>query len=46
MNMLFNSQERTLNQWVALTVKGGWKVEEVRKNGLFAHMIASPSPRS
>ncbi|KAF8965428.1 hypothetical protein BDZ97DRAFT_781639 [Flammula alnicola] len=44
MQVVFNAQERTLREMVALTLSAGWKVVKVTKSpgSLFGHMVAVP----
>jgi len=44
MQVMFNSQERTLREMVTLTLSAGWKIIRVTKTSgsLFGHMVAVP----
>ncbi|KAF9462557.1 hypothetical protein BDZ94DRAFT_1309633 [Collybia nuda] len=44
MQMMFNAQERTLREIVALTLSAGWKVVKVTRpaGSLFGHIVAVP----
>jgi hypothetical protein len=45
MQVIFNSQERTLREIVKLAFSAGWKIVKMtRGEGLFGHMIAVPVP--
>ncbi|KAH6904164.1 hypothetical protein BKA70DRAFT_1565905 [Coprinopsis sp. MPI-PUGE-AT-0042] len=46
MNVMFNSQERTLREIVALARSAGWKVVRVTQSpgSLFGHIVAVPIP--
>lgn len=45
MQVMFNSQERTLREMVALAASSGWKVVKVTKTAtsLFGHIVAVPA---
>ncbi|KJA22483.1 hypothetical protein HYPSUDRAFT_649614 [Hypholoma sublateritium FD-334 SS-4] len=47
MQVMFNSQERTLREMVTLTLSAGWKVVKVTKTpgSLFGYLVAVPVPR-
>ena len=44
MRAMFNSQERTLRELAALTLKSGWKITQVTRaeGSIFGHIIAVP----
>ena len=44
MRTMFNSQERTLREMVALALTGGWKVVDsvLEEGSLFGHITAVP----
>ena len=44
MRVMFNSQERTLRELVALALTAGWKVTQVTRTpgSLFGHIVAVP----
>ncbi|TFK34695.1 hypothetical protein BDQ12DRAFT_689414 [Crucibulum laeve] len=46
MQVMFNAQERTLREIVALALSAGWKVTKVTKavGSLFGHIVAVPVP--
>ncbi len=46
MQVMFNSQERTLREMVTLTLSAGWKIVKVTKTpgSLFGYLVAEPVP--